>query len=187
MNRRGTALAAVLAVAATAVAAALLIHGAASTVRSAADAACLALRPDPLSPMVRALNADFELPDLRGKKVPLRGLRGKPVLVSFFATWCPPCVEEAPSLEVLARRIGDKASVMIVSVDEDMEALKKFYAKGSSAVVVRDETRKVPGSFGTSKFPESFLIDPAGKVRYAFINKRDWSVPEAAACMLGLR
>jgi cytochrome c biogenesis protein CcmG, thiol:disulfide interchange protein DsbE len=140
-----------------------------------------------MSAKVRALNPEFELPDLRGNKVALRTLRGKPVLVSFFATWCPPCVEEAPSLEVLAGRIGDKASVMIVSVDEDLDAVKKFYAKGSSAIVLRDETRNVPSSFGTSLFPESFLIDAAGKVRYAFINKRDWSVPEAAACVLGLR
>ena len=105
----------------------------------------------------------------------LRNLRGRPVLVSFFATWCPPCVEEAPSLDKLARRLGDKATVLVVSVDEDLDALKKFYASGSAATVVRDESQKVPASFGTSKFPESFLIDQGGKVRYAFINKRDWS------------
>jgi cytochrome c biogenesis protein CcmG, thiol:disulfide interchange protein DsbE len=180
-------MAAVLTAAATALAGFLLVRGAASTVRSAADAACLALRPDPMSATVRSLVPDFELPDLSGKKAPLSSLRGKPVLVSFFATWCPPCVEEAPSLEILAGRLGDKASVMVVSVDEDLEALRRFYAKGSSAIVVRDETRNVPASFGTSKYPESFLIDPAGKVRYAFINKRDWSVPEAVACVLGLR
>jgi hypothetical protein len=45
----------------------------------------------------------------------------------------------------------------------------------------------VPASFGTSKFPESFLLDGSGKVRYAFINKRDWSIPEAAACVEGLK
>ena len=166
---------------------ALLIQGAASTVRSAAEGACAALRPNPLSAALRALVPEFELPDLAGKKVSLRSLRGRPVLISFFATWCPPCVEEAPSLEALARRLGDKAAVAVVSVDEDLDALKKFYAKGSQATVVRDESRKVPSSFGTSKFPESFLLDGAGKVRYAFINKRDWSLPEAATCIEGLR
>jgi peroxiredoxin len=119
--------------------------------------------------------------------VSLRSLRGRPVLVSFFATWCPPCVEEAPSLETLAERLGDKATVVVVSVDEDLDALKKFYAQGMRFTVVRDESRRIPTSFGTLKFPESFLIDPAGKIRYAFINQRDWSVPEAAACIEGLR
>ena len=180
-------LAACIAAAATVLAGALLLQGAASTVRSAAEGACASLRPNPLSAAVRALIPDFELPDLAGKKVSLRSLRGRPVLISFFATWCPPCVEEAPSLEELARRLGAKATVAVVSVDEDLDALKKFYAKGSQATVVRDESRKIPATFGTSKFPESFLIDGAGKVRYAFINKRDWSVPEAAACIEGLR
>ena len=166
---------------------ALLIEGAASTVKSAADGACAALRPDPLSATLRALVPDFDLPDLAGKKVSLSSLRGRPVLVSFFATWCPPCVEESPSLEELARRLGNKATVAIVSVDEDLDALKKFFARGSQATVVRDESRKVPESFGTSKYPESFLLDGSGKVRYAFINKRDWSLPEAAACIDGMK
>jgi cytochrome c biogenesis protein CcmG, thiol:disulfide interchange protein DsbE len=166
---------------------AVLLAGAARTVRSATVGACHALRPDPLSAALRNTVADFEVTDLGGKKFSLRSLRGQPVLVSFFATWCPPCVEEAPSLEILAHRLGDKATVVVVSVDEDLDALKKFYAKGSATVVVRDESRKVPASFGTFKFPESFLIDQEGSVRYAFINKRDWSVPEAESCVEGLR
>lgn len=165
----------------------MLMTGAASTVRSAAASACSALRPNPLSASLRALEADFTLPDLDGTMVSLRQLRGRPVLVSFFATWCPPCVEEAPSLDALARQMGEKAKVLIVSVDEDREALEKFYAKGTAATVLRDETQKVAASFGTSKFPESFLFDAGGKLRYAFISNRDWSVPEAAACVTGLR
>jgi cytochrome c biogenesis protein CcmG/thiol:disulfide interchange protein DsbE len=171
----------------TVLAAVLMLTGAATTVRSAADGACMALRPDQLTPMLRQLVADFELPDLSGKMVSSRSLRGRPTLISFFATWCPPCVDEAPSLEQLARRLGDKATVQIVSVDEDFDALKRFFAKGSSAIVVRDESKKVPARFGTSKFPESFLLDGEGHVRYAFINKRDWSIPEAAACIEGVR
>jgi cytochrome c biogenesis protein CcmG, thiol:disulfide interchange protein DsbE len=187
VGSRGKFLAAALTAAAVAFAGALLIRGAASTVRSAADGACLALRPNPLSPQLRNLDPDFELPDLKGNKVSIRSLRGKPVLVSFFATWCPPCVEEAPSLEVLAGRLGDKARVLMVSVDEDFDALKKFFTKGSLTTVVRDESKQVPASFGTSKYPESFLLDASGRVRYAFINQRDWSVPEAAACVAELR
>jgi len=186
-QRGRRALAVVVAVGVTLTALVLLIDGAASTVKSAADGACGALQPNPLSANLRTLEADFTLPDLRGKMVSLRGLRGRPVLVSFFATWCPPCVEEAPSLDELARRIGDKATVLVVSVDEDLDALKKFYAAGTAATVVHDESRKIPGAFGTSKFPESFLIDSGGKVRYAFINKRDWSVAEAATCVEGLK
>jgi peroxiredoxin len=177
----------VVAASASAAALAVLLTGAASTVKSAADGTCATLRPNPLSASLRALVADFTLPDLEGRMVSLRELRGRPVLVSFFATWCPPCVEEAPSLDALARRVGDEATVLVVSVDEDLDALKKFFAKGTAARVLRDESRQVPESFGTSKFPESFLLDPRGKVRYAFINNRDWSLPEASACVAGLK
>jgi cytochrome c biogenesis protein CcmG, thiol:disulfide interchange protein DsbE len=186
-QRRRKALAAVVAAGATVFTLVLLLLGAAGTVKSAADGACSALHPNPLSAGLRTLQADFTLPDLGGKTVSLRNLRGRPVLVSFFATWCPPCVEEAPSLETLAHRLAGKATVLVVSVDEDTDALKKFYARGSSAIVVRDESRNVPESFGTTKFPESFLLDSGGKIRYAFINKRDWSVSEALACIEGLR
>ncbi len=176
-----------MAAAVTVAAGALLIEGAASTVKSAEEVACAALRPDPLSAKLRALVPDFQLPDLTGRKVSLRSLLGRPVLVSFFATWCPPCVAEAPTLEILAGRLGDKGTVAVVSVDEDLEALKKFYAKGSQTLVLRDESRGVPSSFGTTQFPESFLLDARGKVRYAFLNRRDWSLPEAVACVEGLR
>lgn len=178
--------AALIAGGATAVALAVLLTGAAGTVRSAADGACSVLRPSRVPPALQSLEADFTLPDLAGKPVSLRSLRGRPVLISFFATWCPPCVEEAPSLELLAGRLAGKATVLVISVDEDFDALKKFYAKGSNATVVRDESRNVATRFGTTKFPESFLVDGSGKVRYAFINQRDWSVPEAAACVAGL-
>jgi alkyl hydroperoxide reductase subunit AhpC len=53
--------------------------------------------------------------------------------------------------------------------------------------VLLDPTREVPARFGTSKFPESFLIDPRGQVRHAFINQRNWSIPEAAACVEDVR
>jgi thiol-disulfide isomerase/thioredoxin len=100
-------LAATIATTATVLAVVLLLDGASSTVRSAAQGACAALRPNPMSAAVRALVPEFDLPDLAGKKVSLRSQLGRPVLVSFFATWCPPCVDEAPSLDVLAGRLGD--------------------------------------------------------------------------------
>jgi cytochrome c biogenesis protein CcmG/thiol:disulfide interchange protein DsbE len=164
-----------------------LLHGAHSTARFAEDTVCSALRPDPLTASLAAATPAFEVADLTGKKVSLQQFRGKPVLVSFFATWCPPCVEEMPSLELLARRLGSQAQVLVVSVDEDEAALKQFFAKGTNTLVTRDESRAVPGLFGTSKFPETFLIGPEGKIRHAFINKRDWSIPEAATCVAGVK
>jgi len=172
---------------ATAALAVPFFAGAARSAAAARDSACRTLEPDPLSPKLRGLAPDFDLADSAGKRWSLKALRGRPVLVSFWATWCPPCVEEMPSLEAVARRLGDRATVLAVSVDENWDAIGKFFPQGTPLTVLLDPSRAAPASFGTSQFPESFLIDPRGQVRYAFINQRDWSIPEAAACIEDVR
>ena len=172
---------------ATATLAVRFFAGAAWTAAAARNSACGALMPDPLAPELRGRAPDFELADAAGKKWSLRALRGRPVLVSFWATWCPPCVQEMPSLDALAHRLGDRAAILAVSVDENWEAIRKFFPKGTPLTVLLDPSRAAPASYGTSQFPESFLVDPSGHVRYAFINQRDWSVPEATACIEDLR
>ena len=159
--------------------------GMAVTAGRVRDSACAALSPDPLYPQLRGMAPDFDLVDKAGRHWSLAKLRGQPVLVSFWATWCPPCVEEMPSLEALARRLDGKATVLAISVDEDWAAIDKFFPQGTALTVLLDPGRDVPSRYGTSKFPETFLIDKDGRVRHAFINKRDWSVAEAAACVTG--
>ncbi|HJX66188.1 MAG TPA: TlpA disulfide reductase family protein [Polyangia bacterium] len=185
VSRRAVAMAIVTL--ATAALAVRFFAGAAWTAAAARNSACRTLMPDPLLPKLRGLAPDFDLADASGKRWSLHALRGQPVLVSFWATWCPPCVQEMPSLEALARRLGDRATILAVSVDENWEAIRKFFPKGTPLTVLLDPSRAAPASYGTSQFPESFLIDPSGHVRYAFINQRDWSVPEAAACIEDLR
>jgi peroxiredoxin len=151
--------------------------------------ACRALAPDPVPPFLQNREApDFQLPDANGKLVSLSAQRGHPVLVNFWATWCPPCVEEVPSMEDLARRL-EKTDIrlMAVSVDESWDVVKKFFANGTKMGVLLDLSKNVPKTFGTEKFPESFMVDASGKVRHYFINKRDWSKPEAIACLESLR
>jgi peroxiredoxin len=77
--------------------------------------------------------------------------------------------------------------MLAVSVDDDWSAIRRFFAKGSKIGVLLDKSHDVPKTFGTEKYPETFLIDAAGRVRYYFINKRDWSRPEAVACLESLR
>jgi peroxiredoxin len=151
--------------------------------------ACRALSPDPVPVFLLNRNApDFQLPDATGKIVSLSAQRGHPVLVNFWATWCPPCVEEVPAMEDLARRI-EKTDIRLlaVSVDESWDIVKRFFVNGTKMGVLLDLSKNVPKSFGTEKFPESFMVDASGKVRHYFINKRDWSKPEALACLESLR
>jgi peroxiredoxin len=163
--------------------------GARDTLSRTRDGACKALDPDPLPAAIRDGTApDFQLPDASGKTVSLSGQKGHPVFLNFWATWCPPCVEEIPSLEDLARRIeGTDIRLLAVSVDESWDIVRRFFAKGTRIGVLYDASKELPKKWGTEKYPETFLIDAAGKVRYYFINKRDWTRPEAVACLESLR
>ncbi len=150
------------------------------------EEACRALGVDPLPPQFRDQEApDFSLPDRSGKKWSLSSLRGRPVLLNFWFSTCPPCIEEMPGLEQLQGRLGDKAVVLAVSVDEDgWPAINKFFGKsGTGLSVLLDDSKSIPKKYGTDKYPESFLIDAAGKMRHYFVNKRNWGSAEAALCV----
>ena len=152
------------------------------------DGACIALDPTDVPAALKDTHPDFQLPDVNGKMTSLKEQLGHPVLLNFWATWCPPCVDEVPSLEDLARHLqGTGSRMLAVSVDEDWSQIRRFFAKGTPIPVLLDASKEIPKKFGTEKFPETFLIDAAGRVRYYFVNKRDWSGPEAVACLESLR
>jgi len=103
------------------------------------------------------------------------------VLVHFWATWCPPCVEEIPTLDVLNRALFDKDFVILaVSVDEGgAGAVSGFMKQNKLALpVLLDPSRSIAGLYGTLKFPETYLVDRQGIVREKTIGPRNWSIPE---------
>ena len=152
-------------------------------------AACRALRPDPIPASLQNTDApDFDLPDAEGRTISLRSQRGHPVFLNFWATWCPPCTEEMPSLERLAAGLeGSDIRTLAVSVDESWNEVKAFFAQGTRLGVLLDKSKEIPKRYTTEKYPETFFIDARGRVRHYFINKRDWSKPEVIACLESLR
>jgi cytochrome c biogenesis protein CcmG/thiol:disulfide interchange protein DsbE len=152
-------------------------------------AACQALRPDPLPAALATGDApDFELPDGEGRNITLSSQRGHPVVLNFWATWCPPCTEEMPSMETLAAGLaGSDIRTLAVSVDDDWKVVKQFFTRGTRLGVLLDVSKEVPKRYGTDKYPETYFIDAKGRVRHYFINKRDWSRPEVIACLESLR
>jgi peroxiredoxin len=188
-RRFGRLLPVAITVAAMAFVAVRFFVAAGETLAHTREGACRALNPDPLPEALQGHDApDFQLPDASGRTVSLREQRGHPVMLNFWATWCPPCVDEIPSIEDMARTIdGTDMRLIAVSVDDDWAAIRRFFVKGTKIGVLLDTTRNVPKSYGTDKFPETFFIDAQGHVRYYFINKRPWSKPEAVACLESLR
>ena len=127
----------------------------------------------------------FTLPARGGGNVDLVSLHGKPVLVNFWATWCPPCREEMPSLTKLAQQFDPGTfEVVAVSVDEGWEPINQFLAQPKTPFrVALDEGAKISRTYGTTKFPESYLLDKDGKLRLKFVGPRNWMDPNVATLL----
>ncbi len=110
--------------------------------------------------------ADFKLQDLNGKTVRLSDFKGKPVLIDFWATWCPPCRAAIPSIEKLYKNYGGKGLVVIsVSLDEgDWDAVKSFAAEAGITYPVLKGGDDVTSRFQVRSIPMVVIINKEGKI-----------------------
>lgn len=112
---------------------------------------------------------EIGLTDLSGKAVKLSALRGKVVLVDFWASWCAPCRESLPALERLARSYADKGLVVVgVNIDKTPEVARSFLAKNKlvlSFPVVHDKKHEVAARYEPPTMPSSYVVDKEGRVR----------------------
>ena len=117
--------------------------------------------------------ADFTLQDLQGKPWHLRDLKGKVVLVNFWATWCPPCRKEMPDLQALYDKYKDEGFVVLSISDEEMVKVSPFIAERKITYpVLLDPGRKVNDSFVVEGIPKSFVYDREGKMVAQSIDMR---------------
>jgi cytochrome c biogenesis protein CcmG, thiol:disulfide interchange protein DsbE len=123
--------------------------------------------------------------ELNGKQEHLSDLRGKVVVLNFWASWCPPCVEEAPALNQLEEHIAPRGGMILgVSVDEDPAAYDKFLKDhGIDFPTWRDPSAKdqqsqIAHDYGTSMYPETYVIDRNGKIARKIIGPQNWNSPE---------
>jgi thiol-disulfide isomerase/thioredoxin len=138
---------------------------------------------DPKLPEIGSLVPDFKLQDRKGRFHKLSDFRGNIVFLNFWATWCPPCVEELPLLDSLNRRYSAKPFTMIaVSVDTNWQTVNTFFRdvkKTPSFLVLLDSSHKVAQDlYGTYKYPESYLIDAEGRLIKKFVGAYNWVSPD---------
>ena len=106
----------------------------------------------------------------------LADLKGKVVLVNFWATWCKPCEDEMPAMERLYQELrGDRFELLAVSVDRDAPAVAAFRDRlGVSFPIALDDNERVSRLYQTTGYPESLLIDAEGRLVERYVGPRDW-------------
>jgi thiol-disulfide isomerase/thioredoxin len=129
------------------------------------------------------LSAAPELPvfDRAGKKHDLAREKGRLVIVHFWATWCPPCIEEIPALSRFWEKYGKRDDLVLyaVSVDKDWKIIDDFAAKNRNELpIYRDPDGKTATRFGSGQYPETYIVNKAGRVLYRVQGVVSWDDPE---------
>ena len=124
---------------------------------------------------------DFKLKDIKGKSVRLSDFRGKVVFLNFWATWCPPCKYEMPSMQKLYDKLRHKNFAMVaVDLQEPVSRVKDFIKKYElSFTVLLDTKGDVGRQFGIRSIPSTFILDKEGGIIGKIFGPREWDGKEA--------
>jgi len=124
---------------------------------------------------------DFSANDLSGKSIMFSSFKGKPILLNFWATWCPNCREERKYLNSFYEEYKDKGIVVIsVSTDRSPELVKEFLNKvPMNFIVLHDAGRQAAKAYGVSALPTSYLINREGLIKQRFLGVVDWTDKES--------
>ena len=119
---------------------------------------------------------EFNLVDMNGKQHKLSDYRGKPVIVNFWATWCPPCREELPAMNRAWGEIKNQGIEMLaVNVGEDEDTIFSFMGDYPiDFTVLLDESGDIINEWPVKGVPTTFVVDPEGKLVYRAIGGREW-------------
>lgn len=123
---------------------------------------------------------DFDTVDLKGNVWSLSKLKGQVVFLNFWATWCPPCREEMPSMQKLYAKLPKDKFTMIALFNKDNPtAVENFVAElGITFPILSDEHNFAGAKYGLAGLPETFIIDKQGVIREKFIGPAEWDSPK---------
>jgi len=137
----------------------------------------------------RPLATEFELKDIDGKVYRMSQYRGKVVIVNFWATWCPPCREEMPSMERAYEKLKKSdIEILAINIGEDEDAIFKFSADYPvSFPLLMDQDSRVIKQWPVTALPTTYVIDPEGRIVYRAIGSREWDGEEILKKLNALR
>jgi cytochrome c biogenesis protein CcmG, thiol:disulfide interchange protein DsbE len=122
----------------------------------------------------------FSVKTESGRMITPSEFGGKILVLNFWATWCPPCIDEMPSLNQFARELNPSGVVVLgVSVDKNESAYRRFLKQANPDFqIARDPQADIPSEYGTFKWPETYVINQQGKVVQKHIGPKDWMNPQ---------
>ncbi len=122
---------------------------------------------------------NFKITTDQGRTISRSDFGSKILVLNFWASWCPPCIQEMPSLDEFTRRFADKGvTVLAISVDANEQKYRDLLNRAKpSFLTARDPAADIAASYGTFMFPETYIIDQNGKVLYKEAAARDWTDP----------
>ncbi len=132
---------------------------------------------------------DFAAASLKGNLVALKDFRGKVLMLNFWATWCPPCRREMPSIEALWQAVRDKDIGIIGVHVGPSKASARYFAESNKLTfpIIVDEDRDISAHYGVRSMPTTVIIGPDGHVDYVAFGPRDWNSPDTRSALLALR
>ena len=144
----------------------------------------------PRTKAVVGLNApEFSLSDPSGKTFTLSELKGSVVFINFWATWCPPCIEEMPSIQNLYNGFKDKKEFRMVTIlfkDDYGKAMAYLKQNNYAIPVLIDGNGKAAKAYGVTGVPETYIVDKQGVLRQKVIGPADWNSTEADSLISNL-
>lgn len=145
---------------------------------AASLAGCLGCTEQPRLRLIGSTAPDFTLQD-SGHTISLHDYRGKIVVLNLWASWCLPCIEEIPDLNLLQKRMGDKITILAVSYDDTESDYQRFIHKHEmDFLTVHDRDRKLKDLYQPTGPPETYVIDRSGKILRKFIGPQHWGGDE---------
>ena len=126
---------------------------------------------------------DFVLKDQTGQEVRLSDYRGKLVFLNFWATWCSPCVDEMPEMDLMNRAFeGRPFQMLAVSVDTSWGLIRQFYDDHNIDLpTLLDPGRRASSLYQVFKFPETYIIDKQGRIVQKIVGPKRWADPQVMA------
>lgn len=121
---------------------------------------------------------NLKMLDKDGNTKSLADFKGKVIFMNFWATWCPPCIAEMPSIKELYDEVGDDVAFVLFSFDDDFETSKKFNASKGYNLPIYEPTSQIPKMYQSRALPTTYVIDADGNLAMTHKGMADYSDPK---------